>query len=155
MHESRHLAVHVARERFGEDAEDRRGRSRDIQHEATAGHHTRRASRNAARLSGKNWRPIWHRTTPNVASANGSVSALASCQSMATSGGVTVRATASMPGLISTPATAPSPDALGGEPRHDAGAARDVDHSLACSETCGPTELLGERRRDGGTKYRS
>ena len=65
-------------------------------------------SRNAASLSGKNCRPCWHRITSNDESGRSMAIALPSTQtSSAPDGGGSVRATASIPALKSSPVTRP------------------------------------------------
>ena len=93
---------------------------------------TRRISLSAAGLSSTNWSPSWQSTASNDSSGSGIASALASFQSIAISGGVTDRATASMPGFRSSPPTAPVPPThFCREPRDDARAAGNIQHTLA------------------------
>ncbi len=67
---------------------------------------TLRISRRAAARSAKNCRPNWQYTTSKDPSANGSLSALASCH-WSDPVGITDRATLNIPGLRSTPTTTP------------------------------------------------
>ena len=54
--------------------------------------------------------PSWHSATSNDSSGSGRASALASCHSMELPEGVAIEgATASIPGIGSTPATLPVP----------------------------------------------
>jgi hypothetical protein len=68
---------------------------------------TRRISPSAVGRSGKNCRPNWQSATSNAASGNGSASTLPSCHSIdaAPKSAGSERATATIPGLISTSST--------------------------------------------------
>ena len=63
--------------------------------------------------------------------------------------GATARATSSIAGLISTPTTVPpGPDPLVGDPRHDAGAAGDVEHPVAGCRAQAIEQHLGPRTEE-------